>query len=386
MIVEIRGVEFINKGAELMMHAVVQQISNTYERGIVAARLRIGNFRQREQAGLHHLLARDSDKLPLIRPTIDILASLIPQSVRHLNRIVINAEIQGILDASGFRYSDQFALGNAEYMAKASKAWKKEGKKVVLLPQAFGPLENPRLKTAVLHMLENVDLVFARDLLSYDYLTSLGGPASHIRRAPDFTNLIEGRIPEYLDVSSPQPCIIPNSKMISSTDENVRRSYLSFLRKCTDYLLQKGTEPFVLIHETRTDERIAVDLKTGIGRPIKIIRERDPLFIKGILGKCSMVVGSRFHGLINAASQGVPILGTGWSHKYQSLFDDYSCPEYLVSPTDSDEMIFYKIDMLLEEPSRSAIIKRLKQAGKKQRKLALHMWDEVHNLLQAKSG
>jgi polysaccharide pyruvyl transferase WcaK-like protein len=383
MIVQIRGVNFVNKGAELMMHAVVQQISSTYEEGIVAARLDVGTFQQRTQAGLYHLVVRDSKKFPPLRPIIDTLTRLIPRRVRRLSRLVSNTEVQAVLDASGLAYTDHFGPSASEYMAEESQIWKKEGKKVVLLPQAFGPFENPQTKKAILQILANVDLVFARDRVSYDHLTGLGGCTSHIKIAPDFTNLVKGRIPKYFDSASPQPCIIPNYKMMDKTPEDVRSRYLLSLARCAEYLLQKGEEPFVLVHETATDQELARQLQAELGRSIKIMVEPDPLYIKGILGNCSMVISSRFHGLVSALSQGVPSLGTGWSHKYQLLFEDYACPECLISPLASDEIIFHKISMLISEPSRSDIIRRLNQAGLKQKQLATDMWAEVHKLLQS---
>ncbi|HBY81164.1 MAG TPA: hypothetical protein DEG47_30125, partial [Cyanobacteria bacterium UBA11148] len=74
-------------------------------------------------------------------------------------------------------------------------------------------------------------------------------------------------------------------------------------------------------------------------------------------------------------------LGTGWSHKYQMLFEDYNCPECLVSPVDSEEKVYQIIDTLVEEPSRSDLIKRINQGSSEQKKLSSAMWVEVDKFL-----
>jgi len=39
--------------------------------------------------------------------------------------------------------------------------------------------------------------------------------------------------------------------------------------------------------------------------------------IKGVIGRCDMVIASRYHSTIAALSTGVPCLVIGWGHKYR---------------------------------------------------------------------
>lgn len=381
MIVEIRGVNFTNKGAELMLHAIVQQLNSWHQDNIAVSHPGVGSFRQRSQLGLYQLVGLNK-KLPAISPLLNAAANLAPEKLHHLYGLITHSAVEAIFDASGFAYSDQWGPTKSEVMAKLAKRWKRQGKKIILLPQAFGPFESKSVKDAFLRVLDNVNLVFARDLVSYNHLISLYGHSSHIKKAPDFTNLVKGQIPEYSNPTLKQPCIIPNQRMLDKTSGGVQNNYISFLEACMECFIAMGMEPFILIHE-EDDYELGLHLQSKFGQSVKVILEPNPLYIKGILSSCYIVVSSRFHGLISALSQGVPCLATGWSHKYRMLFEDYGCSEYLVSSVDSKEEILHKLKLIAEEPSRSAVISQINKAGLEQKKLASDMWTEVHQVLIA---
>lgn len=382
MIIEIQGVDFINKGGELMTHAVVQHISSLPGSNIVAAHLRMGSFKQREKTGLHHLSWAYYEKFSFLGEYIDTFTHLIPKQLRHKFNITTNSEVQAVLDASGFTYSDQQGARMVEIMAKRTIRWKKEGKKIILLPQAFGPFKQKAVRNAFLEILKNADLIFARDKISYEHLINLEPNNNQkIRIAPDFTNLVRGEIPDYFKPNPHQVCIVPNYRMIQKTSQELKDKYIVFLVHCTKYLIEKQLQPFILIHETNSDYELALKLKSELNLPLEIIQESNPLYIKGILGSCFMVIGSRFHSLVSTLSQGVPCLGTGWSHKYQMLFEDYNCSECLVSPLDAEEKICISIDSIVEEPSRSDLINRINVGSGQQKKLASAMWLDVEQFL-----
>jgi len=381
MIIQLYGTNFINKGAELMLYAALKALVDLRPEVTIVSDLRCGTFRQRTAVGLQHLAWMYSKKYPFSETIVINLANLTPSYLRQMWRIVREQEVNVVLDASGFSYSDQLGPYAAELMATSSQRWKEQGKRIILLPQAFGPFETLRLKTAMSQVVENVDKIFARDQVSYEHLMSISKKTAHISIAPDFTCLVEGQLPKDFDSTVKRPCIIPNQRMIAETSSIVAKNYLPFLLRCANSLVGRGFEPFILVHETSQDYQLAMDLNTQLSKPLKIVREPDPLYLKGILGTCSLVISSRYHGLMSALSQGVPCIATGWSHKYQALLEDYGCTEYLLPLDGSIEQLDNMIETLIAGSTRIDVVNRLIKVSSKQKQMAHEMWQQVMGIL-----
>ena len=130
--------------------------------------------------------------------------------------------------------------------------------------------------------------------------------------------------------------LVPNVRMIDKTDDTSGGRYLEFMTACAKHLLSLDARPYLLVHEGADDERLAQEISAASGG-IPVVKEDDPLKLKGILGASRAVVASRFHALVSALSQGVPAVATGWSHKYTELFEDYGFPEGVLSLDDEGE-------------------------------------------------
>ena len=215
---------------------------------------------------------------------------------------------------------------------------------------------------------------------------ALDARTDHIRIAPDFTNLLHGQIPNYFEPDIHQACIIPNYRMVDKIDDHDKNIYIRFLLKSTYYLKHKNIEPFFLIHATRKgdDFKLAKMIQDFMENPPPIITEENPFYLKGLIKSSKLVISSRFHGLVSSLSQNRLSLGTGWSHKYQMLFNDYNCPECLISHNAEDHVIFQKIDMMIKKPYRHKIQTKLEKASEIQKKRVREMWYIIHEYLSIK--
>jgi colanic acid/amylovoran biosynthesis protein len=376
MNIEVRGVNFVNKGAELMLHAVIEELSRSCPHALVAMDLKAGSYRNRARLGLYQKPMRSEWMFGS-----GIIKFFSRKKTRERYGVLLASQIDAVLDASGFAYSDQFGTVQAEKLARKVKKWKRSGKKIVLLPQAFGPFETQPIRKAFQTIVDNVDLLFPRDHDSYDHVVGLVGERDYIRLRPDFTNLVKGKVPEYFEVGRQRACLIPNSKMIEKTSEVVRDAYIPFLAECGRFLKHAGLDPFLLVHEAKKDGNLAREVRNRCDIPLDIVEEMDPVYIKGIIGCSSLVVGSRYHGLVSALSQGVPAIATGWSHKYQRLYEEYGCSEFLIEDLDFELQAMPRIKRLINEDSRGEIVDNLLKSSASQVQKTKLMWQEVMELI-----
>ena len=249
------------------------------------------------------------------------------------------------------------------------------------MPQALGPFNSISNYKSIKQIINNVDLVFARDKISLNYLIDAVGQNSKIKIAPDFTNLIEGIKPKYFDNNRNKFCIIPNYRMIDKVNNKDSKNYLPFMIESTRYIFNKGGKPFILVHESKDDLILANEIRDKVAHDIEIIQETDVLKIKGIIGSASGVLSSRFHGLVNALSQSIPAMATSWSHKYLMLLKDYDFEEGLIDINISKEDLYKKIDLFFEEDFRNITIKKLILNNNYLKKKTEIMWDEVLHII-----
>lgn len=374
------GVNFFNKGAELMLCAVKQQVEEWENNSILGCPISMCSFKDRNKAKLKHVLCRSKRSEVLKEEVILATGHFIPKEIRYQNNLVLESEVDTFLDASGFVFGDQWPIEKALKMLELCRNWRSQGKKVILLPQAFGPFKKQDTKKVFVELIQNVDLAFARDTQSYEYISQLNVPLEQIKISPDFTNLVKPEEPDYIDKLASRPCIIPNQKMIDKTTKEIGQSYIMLLETALKYLVDRNLNPFILLHESY-DIEICNLLEDRLSIKNLIIKENNPLYLKGIINRCCFTIGSRFHGLVSALSQGTPTIGTGWSHKYQMLFKDYECPEMLVKPRRDPSSYLSKIDLLIDESTRKQRSLKLLEISDRQKSLSRQMWSEVEKVI-----
>lgn len=381
MKIQIDGTSTVNKGAELMLYAVLAQIEKLNNNTEVIFNTSCDsksakyintdlNFHKRwvvEHCG------KAINKLKIVT----ILRRL------HLPSIWLTprygcSKIDVVLDAGGFQFSDQWKHNKRninEWNTYYSKL-KKNGTKIILLPQAFGPFNTAEGQEIAKILEKYVDLIFARDTISQRYLLEAGVSFHKIKLYPDFTSLIEGEFPiQYAHIKG-KVCIIPNLKMIEKTTID-RTVYLSFLENLIKYILAQDKEVFLLNHESKGDLQLCQIINERLGGNFPIVSGLTAKETKGVIANSYMVISSRFHGVASALNSSIPCLSTGWSHKYEMLFNDFGEKDRLIDVKESFENITRKIDFILSEEGNHANREQLTLNKIAVQELNKEMWKQI---------
>lgn len=379
MVFEVRGVFHRNKGAVLMLEAILAVIREHFPDGVVA----IAGWTENQRNPFDLWTAVPTHGA--VGRKLKILASA-PAVVRRAFRIVTSQDVDVILDASGFGYGDYWGLRKLEQrLVGALPSRSGQAPVVVVLPQALGPFTKPGMAEAFGEVVQRADRVWVRDRASMAYVEGLGPIPPTVQMAPDFTNLLHPALPERLDHVRGLSLLIPNEKVVSEASPERRKAYLDFFIQAALQLDAAGERVGVLIHEGAQDRQLATEILASISKTFPVIDEPSALDTKAVIGAARMVVTSRFHGLVSALSAGVPSLASGWSHKYAELLADYDCPQNLID-LDSPESWQASIGLLMTQASDDRAREMLLAAGKTQRARSEVMWDTTLSVLKARPG
>jgi len=371
MIIEVAGTSTRNKGAELMLVAIREHFKN-WPNVHLAVDQFFGAYPERAQYGLLQKVALNG--WGRSRLAVEIM----PDAFKQAFGLVEDKDVDVLLDASGFAFGDQHPPERTIRFAERVDAAKQAGKTVILLPQALGPFEQPAIRDAFARIVDKADLVFARDDISMQHAQSAADTLEHLQQAPDFTNLVQPARPgmsEALD----RVCIVPNQRMVEKAETaEEAEAYVPLMASCIKAVEDAGLRPVLLLHGD--DAELAESIRQRVGRSIPLHTEDDPVALKQYLGESYLVIASRFHALMGALSQGVPSIGTSWSHKYEMLFDEYGCPDQLLSTSADEERIRTVVNRAVG-PDRGALASRVQNRAMALKQQTMSMWERVDAVL-----
>ncbi len=371
------GVETNNKGAELMLYAILQEI----ERKFPEAKVYLSPNRMKQGVGyiktnvnfkmwpLEKLVAKL--KLKIIFKILHLPYSFLPHTY-------VLRDVNYYLDGSGFAYSDQFNITESRvYNEKALLEFlSKHGCKNVFLPQAFGPMEKPITKRMLSIISEYASLIMPREKVSYKYLEKSGNvDMTKVKLFTDFTSLVEGEFPSKYEHLRNGICIIPNSQMINKGAISMD-NYLELLKEIISKASLSDKKVYMLNHASEQDKQLCDKIKTIISDNIEIVTDLNALEVKGLISSAYLVISSRFHGVASALNSCVPCLATSWSHKYQELYNDYNMHECIL-PLDNKDKAIERISVYLQIDINKKIRDILKERVPHIKEENQRMWNTI---------
>lgn len=379
MKIVLSGVETNNKGAELMLYAILQEIERMHPEATVY--LNRSSVRQ----GLNYI--KSPVNIKFVIPTrinqfftklhIKGLLYRLCVNLRWLDDSYSIGKVDLFLDGSGLLFSDQMHLSKQSNASLSShlKTLRRMGAKIVYLPQAFGPVRLKNTQNAIKILDENADLVFAREQVSYNYIVPYVKDKEKFFVSTDFTSLVEGCFPKVFEHLKGAVCVIPNERMISK-GIMTRESYIDFLTQTVKSCISYGKKVYLLNHEGKKDEELAYICKKNISDEIEVVTGLTALEVKGLIGSAYLVISSRFHGVASSLNSCVPCLSTSWNHKYEELYKDFSIKS-CVLPLDNLEESINMVKKMLDNDVNQEVRNRLKESSPVIKKRVCEMWKQI---------
>jgi colanic acid/amylovoran biosynthesis protein len=372
MIIRIDNTGFENKGAELMLHAVLQRVRASRPDARVVFGLGSQNPGRIRELGLGRV---SEDKIAGVR-----LRHVAPAPL--LNRFGLYSPAQGdlVLDAAGYGFGDPWINARSgeeknRKLAEHYRRLKRGGARLVFLPQALGPFENPIARERFRLVAEQADLIFARESVSLKHAQGVVGEIAKLRCAPDFTALCA---PDERARAAARPgafVVIPNLRMTTHAGGEVAANYEAFMTRVAAEFIRAGAGPVVILNHGGIED-LPLCRRIAGATGAECLDPRDALEVKAVIGSAEAVVSSRFHGMISALAQSVPVYCTSWSHKYPLAYRDYG-----VEPRILDVRVAAErsagIDELLDPRSRAAFRAALVPGSAAVKVEIERMWGEV---------
>ncbi|MBR6189494.1 MAG: polysaccharide pyruvyl transferase family protein [Prevotella sp.] len=380
MKIVLSGVETKNKGAELMLYAILQEIERKYPDATVYTPY--SDIRQ----GFSYITTSLNLKYtPLSRLIYNIhLAAVFRQlhlPLKWLYKANIVKHADFFIDASGFHFSDQKKNFTPLKVARWNcllRDYHRQGTKIVFMPQAFGPAIKKNTLNGLKCISKYADLIMARERVSYGYLEKSGVmDMNKVRLQTDFTSLVEGVAPEGYKHLKDGICIIPNLRMVD-TGTISKEKYIGLISAIANSCKASGHPIYLLNHEGKEDEQLAYECRKRTGNNIEVVTGLNALEVKGMIASAYIVITSRFHGLASALNSCVPCLATSWSHKYQELFKDYGLSD-CVLPLDNNEKAIEKVFSFMDNNMNAEIRQHLTAQVEMIKTKTTNMWNTVWN-------
>jgi len=378
MRIVLTGVETNNKGAELMLYAILQEIE-----------------RKDPNADIY-ISPRDIPQgLDYVKTPLKLrywpYERIINKS--HINSILYRLHLPQLLDSravsadyffdgSGFRFSDQCKLWGTkpEWWEKLLHNMHKNGSKIVFLPQAFGPVAEEPTKRAIKVLGLYSDIIMPREGTSYEYLKdSALVDMKKVRIFTDFTSLVEGVFPTSYEHLKGGVCIIPNVNMIEKGGIGFEE-YLNLISSIAIESKNSGHPVYFLNHEGQRDSELCYKCKESIDCEVEIVTSLNALEVKGLISSAYIVITSRFHGLASSLNSGIPSLATSWSHKYEELFKDYGLDNDFVLPLQDNKATIKKVKDLLMEENNKRVRQIIERRIPRIKAQTHEMWDLIWSL------
>jgi colanic acid/amylovoran biosynthesis protein len=267
------------------------------------------------------------------------------------------------------------------------------GKQIYLVGQTMGPYYSFR-KSLVKSLLKRVTKIYARDVITYNYLKDMG--LKNIDRIPDLALL---PLAKETNIHKDQKYIIfcPSELIYRYSKEGSRDKCIDFYINLCKYLLNKykNLTMLILAHvlkpENVDDRKMVKEIYNVLkvefeDRIRKIDEEIYPYQVRDYIKQSYFVVSARMHPIISSIECNVPSISISYSRKYWGILGDgYNLKDYIIDMRhyENYNQIFEEFEKKVSylQQNREKFIKNIRLKNKKDQEVILL---KIKDILQRK--
>lgn len=260
------------------------------------------------------------------------------------------ADTDLVVDEAGISFVDSRGLIMNTYAFACAAVPLLMGVPLVKYSQALGPFRNPYNRFLAKWILPKAELVIARGRATYENLASIGVTKNAALCADGaFTMPQDEKTEREVRIKCGRAGLEKERTVafsISSVVEKKCRKqgvdYCRIMAEFAVYLTRRGYQVFLFPNAARmaSQKPRNNDLMVGdavyenarrMGADDGLIwerREMPPEEIRAYIGRSRFLVASRFHAMVFALTEQVPVMLIGWSHKYQEVLEQFGLGEY----------------------------------------------------------
>lgn len=321
-------------------------------------------------------------KVPLFAPLLTYFVSLWRKSNKWNGKIAemekALREADAIFDASGYTLGSGWTKQGGELLLQTIRIAKRYNKKMILMPQSFGPFDwegddNGEFLKKIKEELSYCLKIYAREIEGYECLISLG--LDNVELSTDMV-IREKFFPKANDIynsyDSPEISYPSPGSVGFIINENVFRigdpdAVLNLYAKILDKLVDNGEKVYIMSTSTADVQLVENVLSkiTDRSRVGVITGEYSSPELIDIIGRFKYVVASRYHSVVFAYRSGVPAIILGWASKYTDLAAHFQQQDYVFD---------------IREPGVDRIIEQIDKMGVDYEKESRRIRDCLENI------
>lgn len=248
---------------------------------------------------------------------------------KKVNLLVSHADL--IIDfTGGDSFTDIYGIRRFVRESIVKKYAIAKGNCFVLGPQTVGPFKHRFSKYIAKYLMNHTDYIFARDKISYEYVTEMGCNCTLTTdiafslkpTCNKFNYLIRNQKTKIgVNISG-----LMMSGGYTNNQFNLKLNYKIFSEILIAECLKRGFDVYLIPHvlplksPVEDDYRASEELKMKFPEIILAPRFSSPKEAKEYIGHMDFFVGSRMHATIASFSMCVPTIPVAYSPKFSRLF------------------------------------------------------------------